>query len=74
VLVIDGMGCGHPQAVELVSPGPHKFFVTASNGADKAREGEVATRQRASVEIVVHPFTAQPRRREGKAGHRRNAK
>ena len=50
-LVIDGTGYGHPPAVVLVSPGPHKLFVTASNAPDKTREVEVTAGQRASVEM-----------------------
>ncbi|MBV9878539.1 MAG: PEGA domain-containing protein [Verrucomicrobia bacterium] len=50
-LVIDGAGYGHPPAVILVSPGPHKLFVTASNAPDKTREVEVVSGQRASVEM-----------------------
>jgi hypothetical protein len=50
-LVIDGTDYGHPPAVVLVSPGHHKLSVTASNAPDKTREVEVATGQRASVEM-----------------------
>jgi len=50
-LVIDGTGYGHPPAVVLVSPGPHKLFITASNAPDKTQEVEVTAGQRASVEM-----------------------
>jgi PEGA domain len=50
-LVIDGTGYGNPPAVVLVSPGPHKLFVAASNAPDKTREVEVTAGQRASVEM-----------------------
>ena len=50
-LVIDGTGYGHPPAVVLVSPGPHKLFIRASNAPDKTREVEVTAGQRAAVEM-----------------------